>query len=147
MERVYLDHAATTPPDRRVLEAMWPVFSRDWGNPSSIYLEGQTANRWLDEARSRCARLLACEPGEIVFTSGGTESDNAAIRAPPWPSAIVVAATMSSRARSSTTLSSTPSSNSNARASAPPTCPSTPTAASTSPHSRRRSGPKRSCSP
>ena len=80
MERVYLDHAATTPPDRRVLEAMWPVFSRDWGNPSSIYLEGQTANRWLDEARSRCARLLACEPSEIIFTSGGTESDNAAIR-------------------------------------------------------------------
>ncbi len=80
MERVYLDHAATTPPDRRVLEAMWPVFSRDWGNPSSIYLEGQTANRWLDEARSRCARLLGCEPGEIIFTSGGTESDNAAIR-------------------------------------------------------------------
>ncbi len=80
MERVYLDHAATTPPDRRVLEAMWPVFSRDWGNPSSIYLEGQTANRWLDEARTRCARLLACEPGEIIFTSGGTESDNAAIR-------------------------------------------------------------------
>ena len=80
MERVYLDHAATTPPDRRVLEAMWPVFSRDWGNPSSIYLEGQTANRWLDEARSRCARLLACEPGEVIFTSGGTESDNAAIR-------------------------------------------------------------------
>ena len=80
MERVYLDHAATTPPDPRVLEAMWPVFSRDWGNPSSIYLEGQTASRWLDEARARCARLLACDPAEIVFTSGGTESDNAAIR-------------------------------------------------------------------
>ncbi len=80
MERVYLDHAATTPPDQRVLEAMWPVFSRDWGNPSSIYLEGQTANRWLDEARARCARLLGAEPSEIIFTSGGTESDNAAIR-------------------------------------------------------------------
>ncbi|MCY3881617.1 MAG: cysteine desulfurase family protein [Chloroflexi bacterium] len=80
MERVYLDHAATTPPDPRVLEAMWPVFSRDWGNPSSIYLEGQTANRWLDEARARCARLLGADPGEIIFTSGGTESDNAAIR-------------------------------------------------------------------
>lgn len=80
MERVYLDHAATTPPDPRVLEAMWPVFSRDWGNPSSIYLEGQTANRWLDEARVRCARLLGVEPSEIIFTSGGTESDNAAIR-------------------------------------------------------------------
>ena len=80
MERVYLDHAATTPPDPRVLEAMWPVFSRDWGNPSSIYLEGQAAHRWLDEARARCAKLLDCEPAEIVFTSGGTESDNAAIR-------------------------------------------------------------------
>ena len=80
MERVYLDHAATTPPDQRVLGAMWPVFSRDWGNPSSIYLEGQTANRWLDEARARCARLLGAEPSEIVFTSGGTESDNTAIR-------------------------------------------------------------------
>ena len=80
MERVYLDHAATTPPDPRVLEAMWPVFSRDWGNPSSIYLEGQTAHRWLDEARARCARLLGADPGEIIFTSGGTESDNAAIR-------------------------------------------------------------------
>ncbi len=80
MERVYLDHAATTPPDPRVLEAMWPVFSRDWGNPSSIYLEGQTANRWLDEARARCARLLGAEPSEIIFTSGGTESDNASIR-------------------------------------------------------------------
>ena len=80
MERVYLDHAATTPPDPRVLEAMWPVFARDWGNPSSIYLEGQRARRWLDEARARCARLLGAEPGEIVFTSGGTESDNAAIR-------------------------------------------------------------------
>lgn len=80
MERVYLDHAATTPPDPRVLEAMWPVFSRDWGNPSSIYLEGQTANRWLDEARVRCARLLGVEPSEVIFTSGGTESDNAAIR-------------------------------------------------------------------
>ncbi len=80
MERVYLDHAATTPPDPRVLGAMWPVFSRDWGNPSSIYLEGQTAHRWLDEARARCAKLLAVEPSEVIFTSGGTESDNAAIR-------------------------------------------------------------------
>ncbi len=80
MERVYLDHAATTPPDPRVLEAMWPLLSRDWGNPSSIYLEGQAARRWLDEARARCAKMLAVEPSEIVFTSGGTESDNAAIR-------------------------------------------------------------------
>ena len=80
MERVYLDHAATTPPDPRVLEAMWTVLSRDWGNPSSIYLEGQRARRWLDEARARCAKTLGVAPSEIVFTSGGTESINAAIR-------------------------------------------------------------------
>lgn len=80
MERIYLDHAATTPPDPRVLEAMWPVLARDWGNPSSIYLEGQRARRWLDEARARCARALGASPSEIVFTSGGTESINAAIR-------------------------------------------------------------------
>ena len=80
MERIYLDHAATTPPDPRVLEAMWPVLARDWGNPSSIYLEGQRARRWLDEARARCAKALGASPSEIVFTSGGTESINAAIR-------------------------------------------------------------------
>ncbi len=80
MERAYLDHAATTPPDPRVLEAMWPVFARVWGNPSSIYLEGQRAHHWLDKARARCARLLAADPAEIIFTSGGTEADNAAIR-------------------------------------------------------------------
>ena len=80
MDRVYLDHAATTPPDPRVLEAMWPIFSRDWGNASSIYLEGQVAHRWLDDSRARCAKLLGTEASEIVFTSGGTEADNAAIR-------------------------------------------------------------------
>lgn len=80
MERIYLDHAATTPPDPRVLEAMWPVLARDWGNPSSIYFEGQRARRWLDEARARCAKALGASPSEIVFTSGGTESINAAIR-------------------------------------------------------------------
>lgn len=80
MGRVYLDHAATTPPDPRVLEAMWPVYTTHWGNPSSIYLEGQEAHRVLDDARKRCADLLGVQPKEIVFTSGGTESDNAAIR-------------------------------------------------------------------
>ncbi len=45
MARIYLDHAATTPPDRRVLEAMWPAYTDGWGNPSSIYLEGQQARR------------------------------------------------------------------------------------------------------
>ncbi|MBI5948408.1 MAG: cysteine desulfurase [Chloroflexi bacterium] len=80
MSRIYLDHAATTPPDARVLEAMWPAYTRYWGNPSSIYLEGQEARRVVDDARKTCANLLGVTPKEIVFTSGGTESANAAIR-------------------------------------------------------------------
>ena len=80
MGRIYLDHAATTPVDPRVLEAMWPMYTKYWGNPSSIYLEGQEARRALDSARKLCADLLGVSPKEIVFTSGGTESDNAAIR-------------------------------------------------------------------
>lgn len=80
MARIYLDHAATTPPDPRVLEAMWPFYTTYWGNPSSIYLEGQEARRALDAARKLAADLLGATPKEIVFTSGGTESDNAAIR-------------------------------------------------------------------
>lgn len=80
MGRIYLDHAATTPPDPRVLDAMWPMYTRTWGNPSSIYLEGQEARHALDAARKACADLLGAQPKEIVFTGGGTESDNAAIR-------------------------------------------------------------------
>lgn len=80
MGRIYLDHAATTPPDPRVLDAMWPIYTTYWGNPSSIYLEGQEANRALDAARTLCARLLGVQPKELIFTSGGTEADNAAIR-------------------------------------------------------------------
>ena len=80
MERIYLDHAATTAPDQRVIEAMLPMLTTYWGNASSIYLEGQEAHRALDAARKLCADLLGAQPKEIVFTSGGTESDNAAIR-------------------------------------------------------------------
>jgi cysteine desulfurase len=80
MARIYLDHAATTPPDPRVVEAMLPMLTTYWGNPSSIYLEGQQARRALDAARKLVADLLGAHPKEIVFTSGGTESDNAAIR-------------------------------------------------------------------
>jgi len=80
MPRIYLDHAATTPPDPRVVEAMLPFFTTHWGNPSSIYLEGQEARRAVDAARKTIADLLGASPKEIVFTSGGTESDNAAIR-------------------------------------------------------------------
>lgn len=80
MPRIYLDHAATTPPDPRVIEAMMPMLTTFWGNPSSIYLEGQEARRALDASRKLVADLLGASPKEIVFTSGGTESDNAAIR-------------------------------------------------------------------
>jgi cysteine desulfurase len=80
MERIYLDHAATTAPDPRVIEAMMPMYTRYWGNASSIYLEGQEAHRALDSARKLCADLLKAAPKEVVFTSGGSESDNAAIR-------------------------------------------------------------------
>lgn len=80
MDRIYLDHAATTPPDPRVIEAMMPMLTTFWGNPSSIYLEGQEARRAVDSARKVCADLLGATPKEVVFTGGGTESDNAAIR-------------------------------------------------------------------
>lgn len=80
MPRIYLDHAATTPPDPRVIDAMLPMLTQFWGNPSSIYLEGQEARRAIDSARKLCADLLGAAPKEIVFTGGGSESDNAAIR-------------------------------------------------------------------
>jgi len=78
--RTYLDHAATTPLDPRVLEATLPYLRTHWGNPSSIYAEGREARRGLDDARRTVAELLGAKPNEIVFTSGGSESDNSALR-------------------------------------------------------------------
>ena len=78
--RVYLDHAATTPLDSRVLDAMLPYLRDVWGNPSSIYLEGREARKALEAARRSVAECLGARPSDIVFTSGGSESDNAAIR-------------------------------------------------------------------
>ena len=80
MERAYFAHAATTPLDHRVLAAMIPVLEQGWGNPSGIYRESQYARGILDGARDDVAAVLECSPSEVVFTSGGTESDNAAIR-------------------------------------------------------------------
>jgi cysteine desulfurase len=77
---IYLDHAATTPVDPRVLDAMLPYFTTTWGNPSSIYAHGRAARRALDDARDAIAEVLGCRPNEIVFTSGGTEADNLAIK-------------------------------------------------------------------
>ncbi len=76
---VYMDHAGTTPLSPDVLQSMMPYFTELFGNPSSIHTVGQEARYALDEARERVARVLNCRPREVVFTSGGTESDNAAI--------------------------------------------------------------------
>ena len=80
MRRVYLDHNATTPLDPRVLDAMLPFLRDDYGNPSSLHWFGQRARGAVEEARGRVAELLGADPAEIVFTSGGSESDNAALR-------------------------------------------------------------------
>ncbi len=79
-EIIYMDHAGTTPLDPRVLEAMLPVLSEHFGNPSSVHTVGQEAKRVLDGAREKVARILGCRMSEVVFTSGGTEADNAAIK-------------------------------------------------------------------
>jgi len=77
--RVYLDHAGTTPMDPRVLESMLPYFTELYGNPSSMHTIGQEARYALDMARERVAKGINARTSEVVFTSGGTESDNAAI--------------------------------------------------------------------
>ena len=77
---IYMDHSGTTPLDPRVLEAMLPYFSERFGNPSSVHSIGQEARNGLDDARQKVAAILGCRTSEVVFTSGGTESDNAAVR-------------------------------------------------------------------
>jgi len=78
--RAYFDHNATTPPDPAVREAVARALTEDFGNASSVHHFGQRAKAVLDEARSSVAELIGAEPGEVVFTSGGTESDNLALR-------------------------------------------------------------------
>ncbi|MBI4297421.1 MAG: aminotransferase class V-fold PLP-dependent enzyme, partial [Chloroflexi bacterium] len=76
----YLDHAATTPVHPKVMEAMLPFFSQSFGNPSSVYTLAQEARKALDQARETVAQVLGARHPEVIFTSGGTESDNAALR-------------------------------------------------------------------
>ena len=77
---IYLDHAATTPVRPEVLEAMLPYFSGKFGNSSSIYSLAQEARKAVDESRLSVARILNCRPNEVIFTSGGSESDNTAVK-------------------------------------------------------------------
>src|SRR3954471_12484096 len=78
--RIYFDHNATTPVDPAVAETIARVMTSEFGNASSVHHFGQRAKATLDEARSAVAALIGAEPAEIVFTSGGTESDNLALR-------------------------------------------------------------------
>lgn len=79
MDRIYFDNAATTPLDPQVLEAMMPFMTKQFGNPSSIYSYGRENRLAIETSRKTVARLLNAHPGEIFFTSGGTESNNTAI--------------------------------------------------------------------
>jgi cysteine desulfurase len=83
-DAIYLDHAATTPLAPEVLEAISPYLGEQFGNPSSIYGLARGARRAIDDARDSVADLLGCRAGEIVFTSGGTEADNLAIKGVAW---------------------------------------------------------------
>lgn len=81
---IYLDHAATTPLRPEVLDAMLPYLTEHWGNPSSIHASGRRARQGLDEAREIVAAIVGCRPREVVFTSGGTEANNLAIKGVAW---------------------------------------------------------------
>ncbi|MEW6070804.1 MAG: cysteine desulfurase family protein, partial [Candidatus Thermoplasmatota archaeon] len=80
MKRVYLDHAATTPIDAEVLKAMLPYFTDYYGNPSSLHSFGREAYNAMEKAREQIANLIKAKKEEIIFTAGGTESDNLAIK-------------------------------------------------------------------
>jgi cysteine desulfurase len=80
VERVYLDHNATTPLDPRVLAAMLPILNEGFGNPSSLHWFGQRARAAVEEARAQAASLIGAAPAEVVFTASGTEADNLALR-------------------------------------------------------------------
>src|SRR4030042_1789125 len=80
MKRIYLDNAATTPTDKGVLEAMLPCFTEIYGNPPSLHACGQDASHIMEESRDKIASFIGAKPEEIVFTSGGTESNNSVIK-------------------------------------------------------------------
>ena len=81
---VYLDHAATTQVLPEVVEAMLPYFTERYGNPSSVHAWGRSAHQGMEGARRQVATVLGCRPREVVFTSGGTEADNLALKGVAW---------------------------------------------------------------
>ena len=81
---IYLDHAATTPLRREALDAMLPFLTEHFGNPSSAHAAGRVTRAALDEAHERVAARLNAEPREVIFTSGGTEANNLAIKGAAW---------------------------------------------------------------
>ncbi len=81
---IYLDHAATTAVDPRVVEAMLPYWTEHYGNASSIYSLGRAAHKAMEEARQTVADIFGCQPKEVIFTSCGSESDNLALRGIGW---------------------------------------------------------------
>ncbi len=84
MRQVYIDYSATTPVDKRVLDKMLPYFVDDFGNTSSSHQLGRKAENAIETARETIAKIFNCKPNEIIFTSGGSESDNLAIRGASW---------------------------------------------------------------
>src|SRR5680860_600369 len=80
MKRIYFDYAATTPSDPEVVTAMMPYFSEVFGNPASLHYFGRQANNAVENARQGAAEFIGAKPEEIIFTSGGTESDNFALK-------------------------------------------------------------------
>src|SRR5918911_610019 len=80
MQPIYLDYNATTLIDPAVAEAMQPYIAMHYGNPSSAHVYGQAAKAAVEEARARVADLLGCSPAEIIFTSGGSESNNTVLK-------------------------------------------------------------------
>ena len=84
MQRIYLDHNATTPPSAAVVEGLTAALRDAYGNPSSIHHFGQKAKALVDDARSQVAALIGAEPSEVLFTSGGTEAINLAVKGSAW---------------------------------------------------------------
>lgn len=80
MNRIYLDYASTTPVRKEVVEEMQKYFSDEFGNPSSVHSLGENAKKAVEEARRKIARVLGCNVNEVIFTSGGTESNNLALK-------------------------------------------------------------------